>query len=457
VRNVGEDHRRGSIPCLCVWEEYFLMGSSTDIKLKIQIKIETSQTLMSSLRLALKMSIEDSRTPETKSKSQKASAAGASSSSSSSSSGAGKQKRKRDSQNSDEKSKKSTKIGDEEVESDAETEDSLKIQSDQEEIVKGKTTSDKRKKKSSPPPPDKLPHNEKSNDSYDGVELLIASRQTPPIGTQTSAANSTSKKAPKERPKTPVMVKTTKSERNVSPIISSPSPDPEINSKVEIQRPIPTFISQTTEEPNTDRPTPEPIKVEALGTIQETAEAIQSSGEPMSDLAVSNEQIVPQNDRPETPIAAAPQVSGDGEDKDIPDKVVSSKKSASKRKRRGGLDLAEAEEIPSSVPLPPPPDQPEKVEEPEEGETTENNRIPSRAAAMAAKSKINTSKPKPVPEVEVKKAEEPLVAPIPETPSLAAVLKAQWVACDKCGKWRRIPGDVDLSSLPEQWFCTMNM
>jgi hypothetical protein len=420
---------------------------------------------MSSLRLALKMSIEDSRTPETKPKPHKGAT---SSSSSSSSSGTGKQKRKRESQNSDEKNFKSTKLGDEEVESDAETEDSLKINSDHEEIVnKGKPVSENRKKKSSPPPDKSI---EKVIDPYDGVDLLIASRQTPPIGTQTTSANSTAKKASKERPKTPVMMKPTKRERNVTPIIPSPSPEPESHVEVEIQRPIPTFISQPAEETKT---TPEPIKIEAVETQLVTVEV------EVTHSVIEPEKILCEPDVSEAaaavPLAlevpAHPQEAEskeperervESDNKDLSDKIASSKKATNKKKRKGGLDLAEAEEILGAAPIDQPEKvQPEKVEEPGESEAPDNPRIPSRAAAMAAKSKIHTSKPKPAPEGEIKKVEEPpphpQVAPILEAPSLGTVLKAQWVACDKCGKWRRIPGDIDLSTLPEQWFCTMNM
>ena len=30
--------------------------------------------------------------------------------------------------------------------------------------------------------------------------------------------------------------------------------------------------------------------------------------------------------------------------------------------------------------------------------------------------------------------------------------EAKWVACDGCGKWRRLPSTVDMSRLPEQVF-----
>jgi hypothetical protein len=33
---------------------------------------------------------------------------------------------------------------------------------------------------------------------------------------------------------------------------------------------------------------------------------------------------------------------------------------------------------------------------------------------------------------------------------------AHWVACDTCGKWRSLPGSIDVSALPERWYCAMN-
>ena len=37
------------------------------------------------------------------------------------------------------------------------------------------------------------------------------------------------------------------------------------------------------------------------------------------------------------------------------------------------------------------------------------------------------------------------------------VTEAPWVACDLCTKWRKLPIDVDKDTLPEQWYCTMNI
>lgn len=32
----------------------------------------------------------------------------------------------------------------------------------------------------------------------------------------------------------------------------------------------------------------------------------------------------------------------------------------------------------------------------------------------------------------------------------------EWVQCDRCKKWRKLPPNVNSSSLPDQWFCEMN-
>ena len=37
-----------------------------------------------------------------------------------------------------------------------------------------------------------------------------------------------------------------------------------------------------------------------------------------------------------------------------------------------------------------------------------------------------------------------------------AVTSDQWVQCDKCSKWRRVPFDVDVDQLPKVWYCHMN-
>jgi len=32
----------------------------------------------------------------------------------------------------------------------------------------------------------------------------------------------------------------------------------------------------------------------------------------------------------------------------------------------------------------------------------------------------------------------------------------KWVQCEKCEKWRRLPQDTNLSTLPKKWFCKLN-
>ncbi len=47
-----------------------------------------------------------------------------------------------------------------------------------------------------------------------------------------------------------------------------------------------------------------------------------------------------------------------------------------------------------------------------------------------------------------------LSCPAPHKAAYTAPPK--WVQCNECEKWRKIPGDVDVDALPEQWFCSMN-
>ena len=160
------------------------------------------------------------------------------------------------------------------------------------------------------------------------------------------------------------------------------------------------------------------------------------------------------------------------------------RKAGAKRKRRGGLDIAESEEILAAASLATPGGNthqntsttmdPSLENFDEMEENNEIGRGPSRAAAMAAKSKINhTAIKRPTPsELDNKKIEEGqstsstttsttttnITTPTTIVDHLKSlpILKAQWVACDLCGKWRSLPGEVDLSSLPEQWYCSMN-
>mmetsp|Transcript_31665 Transcript_31665/g.40598 ORF Transcript_31665/g.40598 Transcript_31665/m.40598 type:complete len:942 (-) Transcript_31665:111-2936(-) len=43
-----------------------------------------------------------------------------------------------------------------------------------------------------------------------------------------------------------------------------------------------------------------------------------------------------------------------------------------------------------------------------------------------------------------------------EAKRASEVQEFQWVQCDACTKWRRVPNSVDLELLPEKWYCRMN-
>ncbi|KAF0720515.1 Aste57867_234 [Aphanomyces stellatus] len=43
----------------------------------------------------------------------------------------------------------------------------------------------------------------------------------------------------------------------------------------------------------------------------------------------------------------------------------------------------------------------------------------------------------------------------PSNPTLTAK-EENWVQCDKCQKWRKLPDSVDVSELPPTWYCRMN-
>jgi hypothetical protein len=42
-------------------------------------------------------------------------------------------------------------------------------------------------------------------------------------------------------------------------------------------------------------------------------------------------------------------------------------------------------------------------------------------------------------------------------PPEALAAEAKWVECELCSKWRSLPSHVDIDALPEQWYCTMNL
>lgn len=50
----------------------------------------------------------------------------------------------------------------------------------------------------------------------------------------------------------------------------------------------------------------------------------------------------------------------------------------------------------------------------------------------------------------------PTLASVTEQPSEPEAPLFQWAQCDRCQKWRRLPGVVDAQQLPEKWYCEMN-
>lgn len=48
------------------------------------------------------------------------------------------------------------------------------------------------------------------------------------------------------------------------------------------------------------------------------------------------------------------------------------------------------------------------------------------------------------------------LASVTEQPSEPEAPLFQWAQCDRCQKWRRLPGVVDAQQLPEKWYCEMN-
>lgn len=76
----------------------------------------------------------------------------------------------------------------------------------------------------------------------------------------------------------------------------------------------------------------------------------------------------------------------------------------------------------------------------------------SRAAAQVAKDKLSAKGFK----ASINEEYAPVSHSKPRQPKSAPSLPSQWVQCDKCTKWRSIPGSVDMDTLPEQWYCSMN-
>ena len=101
----------------------------------------------------------------------------------------------------------------------------------------------------------------------------------------------------------------------------------------------------------------------------------------------------------------------------------------------------------------------------------------SRNAAMVAKTKLTTKTPRgsdanetEVGAIDARRSGKPPLAHLPtkatvktdakseETPKHAPPVvtpvkeEEKWVQCDRCTKWRRLPGFVDVDALPEQWY-----
>lgn len=105
-----------------------------------------------------------------------------------------------------------------------------------------------------------------------------------------------------------------------------------------------------------------------------------------------------------------------------------------------------------------------------------------RAAAMVAKTKLSSKPggrpnkdepedPPPTPAhtkeeiAESKKSKSKSIKPVKEVAKevlakevvvVAEPVEAEWVQCDKCSKWRKLPSHTKSDSLPDKWFCSMN-
>lgn len=55
-----------------------------------------------------------------------------------------------------------------------------------------------------------------------------------------------------------------------------------------------------------------------------------------------------------------------------------------------------------------------------------------------------------------KRARSEDLAPTPLRP-MATSIDEKWVQCEGCDTWRRLPDSVDTNSLPEKWYCWMNI
>ncbi|KAL3661307.1 hypothetical protein V7S43_013512 [Phytophthora oleae] len=123
-------------------------------------------------------------------------------------------------------------------------------------------------------------------------------------------------------------------------------------------------------------------------------------------------------------------------------------------------------------------DEREKELAEEKGERKDSDTLPTAAPMMesglartlaeskeeeAAASSSETTAP-PSPELSVKTRSSALLK-LKEAaadddneikPNPIATKQDDWVQCDKCQKWRRLPNQVNVSELPASWYCKMN-
>lgn len=80
-----------------------------------------------------------------------------------------------------------------------------------------------------------------------------------------------------------------------------------------------------------------------------------------------------------------------------------------------------------------------------------------RRAAQQAKEKMNPkSDEKMLESVKKKKKRRREDGEEDAEQSDVSVDDRQWVQCDSCGKWRILPSDIKISSLPNHWYCHLN-
>jgi len=91
-----------------------------------------------------------------------------------------------------------------------------------------------------------------------------------------------------------------------------------------------------------------------------------------------------------------------------------------------------------------------------DGQATTPRYQSNRAAALVAKTKLNSRGPKSPEEEIPPQGSLPINSSTPKTNVDDETAALQWVACDRCGKWRSMPSHVDIDMLPEEWECALN-